>query len=92
VSVAHPGRYLILAKPLVQQVSVDGKDVQRIIFDRLVPAIEGEDFKNSVLSMLTLAILMMKPNIAIEQLEQVVMGTSEYMVMAMADAPEEGAN
>lgn len=77
---------------MIQQVSVDGKDIQRLIFDRLMPAIEGEPLGHSVLSLLTLSVLLMRPDIDIEKLQDVVMSTSEHMILSMTDMPEGQAN
>jgi hypothetical protein len=77
-----------LNQPFIQQVSVDGRDIQRLIFDRLAPAVEGEPLSHSVMAMITFAVLLMRPDIDLELLQDVVMSTSEHMIMAMTDTPE----
>jgi len=75
-------------KPFVQSVTVEGKDVQRVIFDRLSPAIEGEPLAHAILSMLTFSIMLMKPDIEIEQLQDIVMSTSEHIIMHLSPVGE----
>ena len=70
---------------LLQAVTVDGRDIQRLIFDRLAPAVEGEPLSHAVLSMLTFAVLLMRPGIELDKLQDIVMSVSEHMVLAMGD-------
>lgn len=78
--------------PFIQRVSANGKDIQAIIFDRLAPAVEGESLSNSVLAMLTFSVLLMRPNVDVELLQDVVMSTSEHMIMALMDVVPGEAN
>lgn len=73
---------------MIHNVIVDGADIQRVVFDRLVPALEGEAFELQVLSLITLSVLMMKPNIDFDQLQEVVMSVSEHMMLLIADSSE----
>jgi hypothetical protein len=78
--------------PHIRSVTVEGRDIQRLIYDRLAPAIEGEELASSVLALLTFAVLLMRPSIPMELLQSTVMSTSEHMILAMSDAPEGEAN
>jgi hypothetical protein len=78
--------------PFIQNVTVEGRDIQRLIFDRLAPAVEGEPLSHTVLAMLTFSVLLMRPNIDLDLLQDVVMSTSEHMIMAMTDVAEGEAN
>ena len=71
----------------IQQVTVDGADIQQLIFNKLAPACEGEQISHSVLGMLTYITLLMKPDIDLPDLQKIVMDTSEYMIMQLAPAP-----
>ena len=75
--------------PVIQHVSVDGRDIQRLIFDKLVPTVEGEELMHSVLAMLTLVFILLYPDIKMDDLQKAVMNTSEFMIMQMM--PAEGA-
>jgi hypothetical protein len=77
---------------LLQSVTVDGRDIQRLIYDRLAPAVEGEPLSHAVLSMLTFAVLLMRPSIELEKLQEVVMAVSEHMVLAMGDPSNTSVN
>jgi hypothetical protein len=79
-------------RPLIHSVEVDGSEIQTLIFDKLAPACEGEKLAHSVLGMITFSILLMKPDIDVDQLQDVVMSTSEYMVMQLEPIPEGEAN
>lgn len=77
--------------PFLQAVTVEGKEIQRIVFDRLQPAIEGENFEESIMSLLIFAILLMKPEIELEALQEVVLSTTEHIMMHIS-VPEGPAN
>ena len=87
-----PSRGSMANNPFIQRVSANGKDIQAIIFDRLAPAVEGESLSNSVLAMLTFSVLLMRPNVDVELLQDVVMSTSEHMIMALMDVVPGEAN
>jgi len=74
----------------IQQVSIDGRDIQRIVFDRLAPALEGEDLAPSVFSLIMFSIMLMKPDIDMESLQEAVQSTSEHIIMALTPAAEDG--
>jgi hypothetical protein len=66
-------------------VTIDGPEIQRIVFDRILPAIEGEKIEGVVVSLLTAAVLALKPNISIEELQDVVMDTSTHLLFHLED-------
>lgn len=68
---------------MIRSVSIDGKNIQRVLFDRLIPAVEGEDVESTILALYTLAVMMMNPGISTERLQEVVMATSQYLMMMM---------
>jgi hypothetical protein len=74
-----------LNQPFIQQVTADGRDIQRIVFDRLAPAVEGEPLSHSVMALITFSILLMRPDIDLDHLQAVVLSTSEHIIMAMSD-------
>lgn len=70
--------------PFIQSVTVDGKEIQRLIFDRLMPAVEGEPLSHSILSLITFSVMLMKPDIDLETLQKLVLSTSEHIIMNIA--------
>ena len=66
-------------------IVIDGEDIQRLIFNKLGPACEGEQLSHAVLGMLTLTVLLLKPQVDIAQLQECVKGTSEYMMMVLSE-------
>ena len=72
--------------PIIRSVTVDGKDIQRLLFDKLMPACEGETLEHSVLAMLCLCSLMMRPDVAVEKLQETVMATSAYLITQLTDS------
>lgn len=72
---------------LIKAVTIDGKEIQRIVFDRLIPAIEGEVPESAFLSLLTFAVMMMKPDISIDQLQEIVIDASEHILLSMTEVP-----
>lgn len=69
---------------MIQHVTVEGSDIQRVIHDRLSPAVEGESLELSILSLLTFAVWIMRPTIEVEDLQRIVQTTSEHIVMQLA--------
>mgnify|MGYP001617278125 FL=1 len=69
---------------MFQPITVDVSDVQRIIFDKLEPALSGEKHATKVLAMLTFVILLEKPEIDVDELQDIIMGTSEYLALSLS--------
>lgn len=72
--------------PMLQHVSLDGQDLQTFIFTKLAPACYGEPLPYQVLGMLAYAIRLMKPDIGVEELQEMVMETSSHIVMQLMPA------
>lgn len=67
----------------IEQFEVSGEEIQALIYDRLMPAVEGQPVPNAFLGMLTLCALILNKDVSLEELKNVVQSTSEYMVTAM---------
>lgn len=74
--------------PQIYKIEASGKDIQALILAKLGPAVEGEPVSLAVLSMLSLSILLMKPDITVEQLQDCVLSTSSYMITCLAQFDE----
>lgn len=68
--------------PFLTPVTVDGPNIQRIIFDRLSPAVEDEDLEQSIVALLVFAILLMKPDIEQETLQDLLLNVSQQIILA----------
>lgn len=77
--------------PLIRSVSVNGKDIQRIVYDKLAPACETEELDHAILSMLTFTVILIKPDIKEQQLKDAVMNVSEYLILQLMDESTEDA-
>jgi hypothetical protein len=78
------GGYLVTPKferdPVVE---VDGKEIQELIFSKIAPACDGHPMGHVILGMLTFTILLLKPQVEIEELRDCVLQTSEFMTMTL---------
>ena len=73
-------------------MEVDGSVIQQLMYEKLMPACEGEHTGHAILALLTLSVIMMKPDVTTEQLRNCVMGMSEHVVLQLAEIPEGMAN
>lgn len=73
----------------IHQFAADGEEIQALIFDKLMPAMEDTNIGTAVLSMITYSMFMMKPDIKIEELQEAVLSTSQFMVLLLSGAGAE---
>ena len=68
----------------------EGWDVGALINEKLAPALAGEPVPIAIIAMLTFSLLLMKPEISVEDAEQGVIGASNFMMdyLALKEAPE----
>ena len=77
--------------PTIHEVELETKIVEQIICDQLAEALDGTPIKYAVMSMLTYCALLMKPAIEGQELQMVVMNTSQHMILCLADTETTGA-
>lgn len=77
---------------LIETVEVDGETIQQLMYEKLMPACEGEHTGHAILALLTLSVIMMKPDVTTEQLRNCVMGMSEQVVLRLAEVEPGMAN
>lgn len=68
---------------VIREVEVDGKVIESVIYDKLLPALEDIQKNHAILAMLTMTVLLMKPEITLDELQSTVMGVSGYIVTAI---------
>ena len=75
-----------------QQIAIDGASVQKIIFEKLMPAVDDIPMGEAVLAMMTFTVFLMKQDLPVEDLRQIVFDTSKFIVMSLNEhtAKEEG--
>lgn len=73
---------------MIENIGIDGNEVQRVIFDRLLPSLEGESFELQMTALMTLCVLMAKQDITFDELQEAVMNLSEYLILLVADEPD----
>jgi hypothetical protein len=69
---------------IISEIDASGEEVQALIFNNLMPSLEGEPLGHGLLAMTTLSLYLMKPDIKIEELQHCVEQTMEFMVMVLA--------
>ncbi len=75
--------------PQIIETQVSGHEITRIINTKLSPAIEGENEAKVVISLLSFAIILMKPEISPQQLQDGVMWLSQGMCLLLSDPVSE---
>jgi len=69
----------------IVETHVPGAEITRLINTKIGPAIEGEDEHTVAIALLTCAILMMKPEVSVEQLQEGITWLSQGMCLLLAD-------
>lgn len=69
---------------VIAEIGADPEEIQQIVFDNLMPALEGLPMGHGLLSMVTLSLFLMKPDIKIEELQNCVEETCQFMCMVIA--------
>jgi hypothetical protein len=78
--------------PIIE-AKATGHEVTRIINEKLAPSLEGENQSSAVIAMLTMIMLIMKPVISAEDIQQGVLGVSQWMCLFLSsldDGDEDG--
>ena len=69
-----------MAPHTVYRMQATGEEIQDIIKIKLAPAIDGEPMSIAILGMISLSILLMKPDITLERLQECLDGVSGYII------------
>jgi len=69
---------------MIEHVEIDGRVIQQLIKERLLPALEGTPTGYAIMCMLTLTVLLMKPDCNVEELKRAVQAASETIVLALS--------
>lgn len=67
-----------------------GPEVERVISSKLLPAVADEDRSLILISLLTLTITLMKPDVTGEEIQEGVKGMSEWLCLFLASSDDEG--
>jgi hypothetical protein len=78
-----------MVKPIIVEAKIPGNEVERIISQLIFPAVENEERSSVIISLLTLALTLMKPDITAEEIQEGVKGTSEWMVLFLSGSYED---
>jgi len=74
--------------PDIYKFEVSGEEVKDLIEEKLGPAVDGEAVPLAILTMLTFSIMLMKPDIDVEELKDIVMSTSGHIIQSLTQAAE----
>lgn len=69
---------------MIQQVTVDGADIQGFIIDRLAPVCRDQQLSITVLSLLAYATILMKPDIKFDELQKLVQEVAQSIIVRFA--------
>lgn len=70
--------------PIIEQVEIDGDQIQQVIFDNLMPALDNVPIGLAITAMLGFSTLLMKPDISPDGLSEVLGETSKFLVMLLS--------
>ena len=68
----------------VTHFAVDGPDVQKMIWDHLLPAVTGQPKDHAIIGMLALSALLMKPDATMDELSAAIQGATQVLVTALS--------
>lgn len=74
---------------LIEQFEADGAEIQRVIYQRLMPSLDGEQLGYSVLALIALSVILMKPDIEGEQLQEIITNVSQTIILHLSEAPSD---
>ena len=81
-----------MSNPTLAYAEVEGKDIQNMIWGRLMPAVEGAPIDHAVLGMLAFCVLLMKPDVELPTLQSAVQQATEVMILSIMPAGKENVN
>jgi len=76
----------------VVYIKVDGEEIQRIIYEKIGPALDGEKRGHAIMALIAFTVDLMKPDITPDELQNAIMSTSEYLVLLLSDSPSKSVN
>lgn len=81
-----------MVAPNIIEANVPGYEIDRIITQKLMPAIEEETLESAIIALLTMTLTLMKREITPEELVLGVRGMSEWacLHLSMNDCLEDG--
>ena len=68
-----------------RKATVDSRKIAALVFEKILPPLDGEPTDVMVLSLICAASLAMRPSCPTPKLQQVIMDTSAYLVMQLQD-------
>ena len=68
----------------ITHFTVDGPDIQKMIWDHLLPAVTGLPKDQAIIGMLALSTLLMKPNASLDELQSAIQGATQVIVTALS--------
>lgn len=72
---------------MIEQVEVDGNIIEGLIYDSLLPVLEGQKTGHAIMGCLGTACLLMKPELSMDELQGAIMAASEAIILSMMETP-----
>lgn len=73
----------------ISHIEVEGEVIQDLILRKIAPAVQGERKAHAILALLSMSVMLMKPDVEVETLKDTVMHMSETMILNLAETEGE---
>lgn len=74
-----------MSAPIILEAAVSGEEIESIIAQRLIPAIADLERTKVMLSLLSFFVVLMKPDLAAEELVETVKQTSQFVCLMLSE-------
>lgn len=81
-----------LPMPIAEMTEVPGAEIQQLIWERLMPALDGLPIPHAVLAMLSFCVIILKPNATPDELGFTVEEASKMIITSLAPVKEGSVN
>lgn len=70
----------------IQKFAADGKAIQQLIYGRILPTLDGEPLGHCVLATIASAVILMKPDIDMDKLQEIITAVSQTIILHISEA------
>lgn len=83
---------LPVANVRIEHVEVPGPILQAIVWEKLMPALEGLPVDHCILALIAFSILLMKPDVTMEELSAAIKNASESISLTLMPVDQKKVN
>lgn len=73
---------------MMEKSNIPVESIDAIVQEKLTPALEGEDAETAVVAMLVMILLLVRPDLAMDEIQEHLLGLSGYLATVVNE--EEG--